>query len=175
MGSSGWPKSSPKSINGISRFSFLILCSAHPLNLTKRRIFASFGTPWASRMASFTLAATCLLKAGSINSARGGARLFGGKHKRAIVRSRSCKNSGLLGARGARWVFAKARAADMSPSGSEVQLRINSISWRRRREKCKDEFVSSIYPAFISQYDSNRLCKRYIIWYKIIRIEDWSF
>ena len=58
---------------------------------------------------------------------------------RAIVRSRSSKNSGFVGARGARCVVAKVSAGVMSPSGVAVALRISSTSCRRNNEKCRAE------------------------------------
>lgn len=54
---------------------------------------------------------------------------------RAIVRSRSSKNSGFVGARGARCVVAKVSAGVMSPSGVAVALRMSSMSCRRNNEK----------------------------------------
>ena len=58
---------------------------------------------------------------------------------RAIVRSRSSKNSWFVGARGARCVVAKVRAGVMSPSGVAVALRMSSMSCRRSNEKCSAE------------------------------------
>jgi hypothetical protein len=73
--------------------------------------------------------------------------------RRAMVRSRSARKEGLVGARGARWVAANSRAAEIEGlfvvgeeellvGGWEVAERISSISWRRRREKWSDAFVS---------------------------------
>ena len=56
-----------------------------------------------------------------------------------MVRSRSSRNSGLVGARGARCVVANVIAAVMSPSGADVALRMSSINCKRRREKCSAE------------------------------------
>ena len=64
--------------------------------------------------------------------------------RRAIVRSRSSKNSGFVGARGARWVVAKVSAGVMSPSGAAVALRMSSISCRRNNAKCRAESWSRI-------------------------------
>lgn len=63
------------------------------------------------------------------------------------MRSRSARKVGLVGARGARWVVANWRAVEMSgefafPFGLDVQARINSISCKRRSEKCRDSSVS---------------------------------
>lgn len=58
---------------------------------------------------------------------------------KAIVRSRSSRNSGFVGARGAKCVVAKVRAGVMSPSCVAVALRMSSISCKRRREKCSAE------------------------------------
>ena len=58
---------------------------------------------------------------------------------KAMVLSRSARNSGLVGARGARCVVANVIAAVMSPSGVDVALRMSSISCKRRREKCSAE------------------------------------
>ena len=57
----------------------------------------------------------------------------------AIVRSRSSRNSGLVGARGARCVVANVRAGVISPSWVAVALRMSSINCRRRRAKCSAE------------------------------------
>lgn len=54
------------------------------------------------------------------------------------MRSRSARKAGEVGARGASWVVAKSRAGVMSAEGEEVQVRISSMSWRRRREKWRD-------------------------------------
>jgi hypothetical protein len=75
------------------------------------------------------------------------------------VRSRSARNVGFVGARGARCSVAKARAVEIEAGGSAgveaagadfvvevlgmVQARISSMSWRRSREKCKAVSVSS--------------------------------
>lgn len=65
------------------------------------------------------------------------------------MRSRSSRNSGLVGARGARWVVAKFRAGVMSAL-SDVHVRISSTSWRRSREKCRDESWSRILSEVVS-------------------------
>jgi len=56
----------------------------------------------------------------------------------AIVRSRSSRKAGSVGARGASCWVAKVRAGSMSVLGFAVQVRISSMSWRRRREKWSD-------------------------------------
>ena len=55
------------------------------------------------------------------------------------MRSRSARNSGFVGARGARCVVANVRAGVMSPSGVAVALRMSSISCSRNNEKCRAE------------------------------------
>jgi hypothetical protein len=70
--------------------------------------------------------------------------------RRAIVRSRSARKDGLVGARGARCVVANSRAVDIeglvaeeeAVEEVEVAERISSMSWRRRREKWRDVSVS---------------------------------
>jgi hypothetical protein len=64
------------------------------------------------------------------------------------VRSRSARKEGSVGARGARCVVANSRAVVIEglPAaedvGLEVAERMSSMSWRRRREKCRDVSVS---------------------------------
>ena len=74
---------------------------------------------------------------------------------KAMVRSRSSRNSGLVGARGARCVVANVIAAVMSPSGVEVALRMSSINCKRRREKCSAESLSSIFKGALAIVDKN--------------------
>ena len=69
--------------------------------------------------------------------------------RRAIVRSRSARKEGLVGARGARWVVANSRAVEIEGlfaeepvEGLEVAERMSSMSCRRSREKCRDVSVS---------------------------------
>jgi hypothetical protein len=69
--------------------------------------------------------------------------------RRAIVRSRSARKEGLVGARGARWVVANSRAVEIEglfaeepEEGLEVAERMSSMSCRRSREKCRDVSVS---------------------------------
>lgn len=95
-------------------------------------------------MVSLTRAATVLRSSGSRRLAREGARFSGGNIRRASVFSRSSKNWGFVGALGANWEVAKSRAGVISPFGVDMQLRINSTSWRRSREKWRDGFSSSI-------------------------------
>lgn len=56
------------------------------------------------------------------------------------MRSRSSKNCGFVGARGARCVVAKVSAGVMSPFGVAVQERMSSTSCKRRSAKCRAEF-----------------------------------
>ena len=74
---------------------------------------------------------------------------------KAMVHSRSSRNSGLVGARGARCVVANVIAAVMSPSGVEVALRINSINCKRRSEKCSAESLSSIFETALAIIDED--------------------
>lgn len=69
--------------------------------------------------------------------------------RRAIVRSRSARKEGLVGARGARWVVANSRAVEIEGlfaeeplEGLDVAERMSSMSCRRRREKCRGVSVS---------------------------------
>lgn len=56
--------------------------------------------------------------------------------RRDMVSSRSLRNSGLVAARGASWDEANVRAGVMSASDDDdVQVRISSMSWSRRRAK----------------------------------------
>ena len=135
--------SRPRFIGGMSRLSRRSFCSTHPRSRTRPRIFASFIHSSDSKMASLTFAATFRRNAGSINSARGGAKLSGAKHRSAMVLSRSWRKAGFSGARGAKWVVANSRTGPMSPSGEAVQVLINSINSRRSSEKCSEGLVSS--------------------------------
>lgn len=68
------------------------------------------------------------------------------------MRSRSARKEGLVGARGARCVVANSRAVEIEAlfvdeeevlvGFWEVAARMSSMSWRRRREKCRDVSVS---------------------------------
>lgn len=95
-------------------------------------------------MASLTLAAISFRKSGWRSGASDGARLSDGKIRRARVLSRSSRNWGLVGARGASWVVANSSAGLMSPSGVDVQVRISSTSCSRNNAKCRDGFSSRI-------------------------------
>jgi len=87
---------------GISFFASRAFASAQARKRTSFRIRASLRHPWACSISWITLCATSMRSWGSIRAARGGARFSGGKIRRAIVRSRSSRNSGEVGARGAR-------------------------------------------------------------------------
>lgn len=65
--------------------------------------------------------------------------------RRAIVRSRSSRKSGFVGARGASCEEAKVRAGVMSAFGVAMHLRISSMSWSRRRAKWREGSRSRIW------------------------------
>ena len=123
------------SVAGRSRLVSLALASAHVRSRTRLRMRASLRAPWSSRMASLTRFATARRRLGSRRAASGGARSSGGKIRRAIVRSRSSRNSGFVGARGASCVDANSKDGLMSLLGSFNQARMSSMSWSRRRAK----------------------------------------
>ena len=144
MGWSTGPMSKPRSSSGRSLRPLRTRSSVQARSLARPRILGSLCKPCVSMIASLTCAATRRLRSGSMSSANGGARLSRGKHSNAIVRSRSSRKAGFPGARGAKWVVANSRAGKMSPSGLVVHLRINSMSCKRKREKCNEESVSNI-------------------------------
>jgi len=141
-----WPLtiSNPRSRRGKSFLWLMSRSSPQARSLTRLRILGSFFKPSVSIIVSLTLFATLRLRAGSISSASGGARLSRGKHRRAIVRSKSSRNDWFPGALGARWVVAKLSAEDMSPSVVAVHLRINSMSCKRKRAKWSEGSISNI-------------------------------
>ena len=144
-----WPLfgagSKPKSIrSGKSFFASRAFCSDHARSRTRSNSRAFVRSPWLEWMASLTRLATSFRRLGLSSAARGGASFSGGKIKRAMVRSRSSRNSGFVGARGARCVVAKFRAGVMSALSVNVHKRISSTSWRRSKEKCRDESWSRI-------------------------------
>lgn len=55
------------------------------------------------------------------------------------MRSRSSRNSGFVGARGAKCVVANVNAGVISPLGVDVQVRISSTSCNRSKAKCSAE------------------------------------
>lgn len=73
-----------------------------------------------------------------------------GKMRRAIVRSRSWRNCGFVGARGPRCVEANVKAGvrrlgSRGALGEEAVVivgRMSSTSWRRRSEKWRGVFLS---------------------------------
>src|SRR5436190_7494871 len=139
-----WPR--PRSsFVGRSFFASRAFSSAQTLNLTKLRSLASGRTPWLWRMASLTRIAILLRNSGSRSAASEGVKSPLGKIRRDSVCSRSSRNCGSVGARGARWDVANSRAGATSPFGVEVQERINSTSWSRRRAKWREGLLSSIY------------------------------
>ena len=67
------------------------------------------------------------------------------------MRSRSSRNWEDVGARGARWVWAKFTAGMMSPSGIRMTGRINSISCRRSNAKWSEESRSRSFAVSVSK------------------------
>lgn len=137
------PTSPMSNLSGTSFFASRALCSDQARSLTRLRRRASLLAPWLSRMASLTLVAMSFRRSGWRSDARDGVRLSDGKIRRASVRSRSSRNWGFVGARGARCEVAKSSAGVMSPSPSPaVQTRISSTSCRRSRAKWRAGFSS---------------------------------
>lgn len=100
-----------------------------------------------------------LRRLGSSKQASDGVRLSDGKMRSASVCSRSSRNWGLVGARGASCAVANSSAGLMSPSGVEVQVRISSISCRRSNAKCREAFSSKIWACLLAVgLTCRRLC-----------------
>lgn len=135
-------------ISNFSGTSFLAsraFCSAQARSLTKLRSRASLREPWLCRIASLTLVAISFRRSGWRSGARDGVRFSEGKIRRARVFSRSSRNWGLVGARGASCVVANSSAGLISPSGVDVQVRISSTSCKRSNAKCNEGFSSKIW------------------------------
>lgn len=147
-----WFESRPISIR--SGKSFLLsraFCSDHARKWTRSNSFAFVRSPWLNKRASLTRFATSLRKLRSSKALSGGARLSGGNIKRAMVRSRSSRNLGFVGARGARCVVAKLSAGVTSAFGVDVQVRMSSTSCRRSKEKWSAESWSRTFKNLVSQ------------------------
>ena len=133
-------------IGGISLLASLAFVSAHCRRRTRLLIRASPRAPILVKIASLTLLATSRRREGSSSSASSFCNLpvAGRKMSNVIESSRSFKKSGFVAARGASWEDAKLKAGVTSDSADEVHDRINSISCRRSKAKCKAASVSRI-------------------------------
>lgn len=138
------PTSPMSSWSGMSFLESRAFCSAQARSFTKLRSRASLRAPWLCSMASLTLVAISFRRSGWRSGARDGARLSAGNIRRAKVLSRSSRNWGLVGARGASCVVANSSAGLMSPSGVDVEVRISSTSCSRNNAKCNAGFSSKI-------------------------------
>lgn len=140
-----FPSSPMSNFSGMFFLASRAFCSAQARSLTRFRRRASLRAPWDCRMASLTRVAISLRKSGCRRGAREGAKFSVGKIRRESVRSKSSRNWGSVGARGASWEVANSKAGLMSPSGVEEHLRINSTSCKRSKAKCSDGFSSKIF------------------------------
>lgn len=149
-----FPLSPMSSLSGMFFLDSRAFCSAQARSLTRFRSRASLWAPWFCKIASLTLVAMSLRKSGCRRGASEGARFSDGKIRRDNVLSRSLRNWGLVGARGASWDVANSNAGLISPSDEDEQERINSTNCKRSRAKCNDGFSSRIY-ANISQHNNS--------------------
>lgn len=146
-----WPFSFPaesrpsSSLAGMSFFDSRAVFSAQDRSLTRLRIAASRLWFCVTRIALFTRSATVLRKSGCRISASCGSRLEVGKTSKAIVLSRSSRNAGFCGARGANCSVANVNAGVISPPGDALHDRINSTSCSLSSAKCNAGLLSSIY------------------------------
>lgn len=148
--SSGSMSCNPKGkLLGRSLPSFLAFSSLHCRSRYKLHILASPLSPIFTRIVALTWLATLRLSSGATSSASSGRRLSEGRAMSSVIASsRSFWKAGLVAARGPSWLEAKLMAGMMARELEEeagaVALRISSMSWRRRRAKCRAGFVSRI-------------------------------